>query len=196
MADDELLLATSRTLPSEFALNDDAAAAREAFLSLGAALESASGFDEAALVRRLHAACLSAQEPAGKASLAERTKLRRWWPLVVGAALAASLAGFFFVPGDTVEKRQPMAVISEAQKPIEAHNAPQQPIDSAVAQNAASGETSDAAENWRDPLDDEISLAAATIGQLAGHASGLDDSLLEINDRLEALVHELQTETL
>jgi hypothetical protein len=199
MTDDELRLATSRTLPGDAALNGDAAAAREAFLSLGGAIESASGdFDEAALVRRLRATLLSAREPAlaAMASSTEHTSQRRWWPLVVGAALAASLAGVLFIPASTDDNSQAIAVSLEPQTSIDATSEPKQPIDLAVTPDTAAGDASLVAETWSDPLDDEISRAAATIGQLAGRDSGLDDSLLEINDRLEALVQELKSETL
>jgi hypothetical protein len=197
MSDDELRLATSRSLPGDVALDAEVAAAREAFLSLGGALESAgSEFDEAALIQRLHAACLIAPKPSAKYALPERTTERRWWPLLVSGVLAAGLAGLFFILGGTNDDSQPIAVTPELQKPSETHASPNPPIDLRVARNTVSEDTAEVAQAWSDPLDDEISLAAATIGQLAGHERGLDYSLLEINDRLEALVQELNSETL
>jgi len=49
---------------------------------------------------------------------------------------------------------------------------------------------------WSDPLDDEIALAAATLDQLSSRHRGFDGSLLEMNERLEALSQELSIESL
>ena len=49
---------------------------------------------------------------------------------------------------------------------------------------------------WNDSLDDEIALAAATLDLLSSRNRGFDGSLLQMNERLEALSHELSVESL
>jgi hypothetical protein len=49
---------------------------------------------------------------------------------------------------------------------------------------------------WNDSLDDEIVLAALTIDQLRGNHRSFDHTLLNVNERLEALSEELARESL
>jgi hypothetical protein len=53
-----------------------------------------------------------------------------------------------------------------------------------------------ASAGWTDPLDEEIAFAAVTLEQLGSRSRGVDGSLLEINDRLDALFQELSVESL
>src|SRR5215467_14429893 len=83
LTDDQLRLATSRSLPADSALDADTSAARDSFLALGSAVESAGrNFDEAALVNRLTKTCISAPEQPA----------RDWlWPAIITGALAAGM---------------------------------------------------------------------------------------------------------
>jgi hypothetical protein len=169
--DEQLRLATSRSLPQDCALDTDTAAARDSFLALGAAVESAArGFDEKALIKQL------ATTPV---ALPDRPQ-RDWWPLIVSGALAAGmLLAIVRIASERQRTNTQMAV--------------------ARLGNTTPAKTpfvTTASLAWNDPLDDEIALAAATIDQFSNTARGFDGSLLEMNDRLEALSRELLGETL
>ena len=49
---------------------------------------------------------------------------------------------------------------------------------------------------WSDPLDEEIALAQVHIEQLGNRSTGLDGSLIDMNQRLQALSQELWGESL
>ncbi|HEY2413752.1 MAG TPA: hypothetical protein VGI40_15990 [Pirellulaceae bacterium] len=180
LSDEQVRLATSRAVPGEASFDGETAAARDGFLSLGAAVEAAAGnFDEAALLARLQKSCVTAPVVV----LRRRESARDWMSVVLAGALAA--AGMIAIvriatdPGTTgsqvaqLEKRVPPAGV----EPVEAF-----PSRSMFA--------------WNDPLDDEIALASATIEQFTSRGRGFDGSLLDMNDQLKALSQELTNETL
>jgi len=174
LTDNQLRLATSRALPTDSSLDADTTTARDSFLALGTAVESAAhNFDQSALVNRLTTTCITA--PAQPA--------RDWlWPLIVAGALAA---GMLLAIARIAAERQrasdhdlttrlPTNVVPDKTTPIT--------ITPAIA--------------WNDPLDDEIALAAATIHEFSGTNRSFDGSLLDMNDQLQALSRELLGETL
>ena len=183
LTDEQLQLATSRSLPTGAVLNTETAAARESFVALGAVVEAAaSEFDEAALIARLSKSCV---EPAdkGHAAVDRAPKQRDWWPLIMSGALAiAALIAVFRIASVSTDGMPQMAASQELGPPT--HSQPHL---------ATTGRVFAA---WSDPLDDEIALAAATIGQLGGRSRGLDGSLLDMNERLDALSQELLGESL
>jgi hypothetical protein len=198
--EEELRLATSRVLPAGAALDSETAALREGFLAFGTALEASAGpFDEEALVARLR------QSPGDVGRVAEDTPIEmdsipdssnsihgpsipqkqnheRVWQIVIGAALAATA----LIAIVRITKQSPTisAVVS----------LPQPKHDSSQAVERASLATSLAF--WNDSLDDEIALAAVNLEQLAERNRGFDGSLLQMNERLEALSQELSAESL
>lgn len=189
-----LHLATSRTLPPGTALDPSTAAAREAFLSLGSALASAGGaLDEQALVARLQRECLR-EEKAAHCVVVRRG--RRSWslPLVHGILAVAVLALLGWFAGSLWPARAPLNQPLVAQSPA-----------GDSARSAASSlreNVSDAyaaalpGSGWSDPLDDQIAYVAATIGELSSPNRGVDGSLWEASDRLEALSREMFSESL
>jgi hypothetical protein len=171
--DEQLRLATSRSLPADCPLDAETAAARDSFLALGSAVESgARKFDEAALINRLTSTCVSLPQPPAR---------DWWWPLIISGALAAGM--LLAVARIAIERQRPNPQIAIA-APGKAASAP------------AIAVITPAAVTWNDPLDDEIAHAATTIERFWGPTRGVDSSLLDMNDRLEALSQELQGETL
>jgi len=173
ITDDQLRLATSRSLTANCALDADTAAARDSFVALGSALESAArDFDETALINRLINQCVS---------LPERPARDWWWPLIVSGALAAGM--LLAVARIAMDRRHTSDAIKVARLP-----------------ESTGGESNRLipapALAWNDPLDDEIALVAATIDQFSPTTRDFDSSLLDMNDQLQALSRELLGETL
>ncbi len=174
LTDDQLRLATSRSLPPDAALDAETSAARDSFMALGSAIESAARhFDQAALL------CELTTSPEPTCSRFSNTQYA--WPLIASGALAAGM--LLAVARLTMEHRQTNEPTSMVQSPVSG------------APRGAAGVTA-AAVAWNDPLDDEITLAAATIDRFSHATRGFDGSLLDMNDQLQALSRELQGETL
>src|SRR4029079_8433024 len=174
LTDEQLRQATSRSLPADGALDSDTAAARESFLALGSAIESAAhDFDQTALLTRLPDQCVS---------LPEQFARNGWWPLIVSGALAAGM--LLAIARIAVERQRSPDRATITQSPTKALPKQKSPIMAPVSLV------------WSDPLDDEIALAAATIDQFSNTARGFDGSLLDMNDQLQALSRELLGETL
>jgi hypothetical protein len=177
----ELRQATARAGPADAIAAADVAAGREAFLSLGAAVEiAAADFDEAALVSRLKQSCVSSA-PLEKAGGAHGSPRRGWWLAIVGGALAAAM--LFAVAR--------LVVLPSADTVTIGLNPNSDPTDD----RASNAPAANVVSVWHDPLDDELALAAATIEQLAARRS-FDGSLWQMNQRLEALSQELSGESL
>jgi hypothetical protein len=181
LTDEQLRLATTRSLPAGAALDAETAASRDDFLAVGSALESAAGqFEEAALVGRLQKSCLELQRASGSRSK-PRLAGHDWWAIACGAALAAS--ALFAIARIAFESRQRDAIVATA-------------IPGGLGPTRGGVPHMMPASAWNDPLDDEIALAAATIDQFASRNRGFDDSLFEMNERLEAMSQELLGESL
>jgi hypothetical protein len=175
-SDEQLRLATSRSLASGVTLDVEAAAARESLMALGAAVESASGpFDEAAFVARLKRSCL---EPATVVST-QSIRRDRWMLAVVSVLAASALIAIVRIA--IVSQPANIAVVTAPSK-------------SAPLVNQLLNVEPTA--RWNDSLDDEIALAAARIEQFASRQRGFDGSLLDMNERLDALSQELSGESL
>src|SRR3954452_7553087 len=92
LTDDQIRLATSRTLPSDAPLDSETASARDGFLSLGAAVElagseaAAGKFDDASLLARLQKSCLDVPAAAPR----RREVPQDWVSLILAGALAAA----------------------------------------------------------------------------------------------------------
>jgi hypothetical protein len=180
LTDEQLQLATARSLPSKTTLDSETLAARETFLALGAAANAAAGdFDEAKLIARLHQSCLNDVTSSEKAIVHRPAMLQRW-PLLLGGVLAASILVALTWFAVTSQSNSSGQIASNPSTPL--RTSKQLPMLKAVA--------------WTDPLDDEIALAEATLDQLSARNRGFDGSLLQINERLEALSQELSVESL
>jgi hypothetical protein len=178
ITDDQLRLATSRSLAADVELEGDSRAAREAFLSLGTTVESAAGsFDEAAFLARLKKSCLDS--PVIKPKTAEQ--VRDWFTLLLTGTLAA--AAFVAIVRIAAQSSEsgPHLAINDTPAPVVVVPS----IDMPSMRFA-----------WNDPLDDEIALAAATLEQFGGRRQGFDNSLLNMNDQLQSLSQELLGESL
>jgi negative regulator of sigma E activity len=182
ISDEQLRLATQRSLPAQTTLDDETQACRDAFVTLGSALEAAAGdFDEAQLIARLQDACLN--EPTRCAELVlKRPAASGWWPMVLGGVLAASVLVAIVQIAMMSNSHSGNQLGSNPTRPQRPKNEMTQEMLTVVA--------------WSDPLDEEIALAAATLDQLSGRNRGFDGSLFEMNERLEALSQELSVESL
>ncbi len=174
ITDDQLRLATSRSLPADTAIDPDTAAARDTFLALGSAVESAARhFDETALLSQL---------TISREQICSQSVISRYaWPLIVSGALAAGM--LLAIVRIAMEHRQ-------ASEPVAVVRPPDTGAPMTIPVIAP------ASVAWNDPLDDEITLAAATIDQFSHTNRTFDNSLLDMNDQLQALSRELQGETL
>jgi hypothetical protein len=171
--DDQLRLA-SRHLPPGTSLDTETAAARDHFLTLGAALESAPGeIDESAIIARLSREQTCSRPPATNNA----------WPLLLCCALAASaLVAIVRIATMPADSNPQIAVLTEPNPKTH------------VPQHAPATDRTTAA--WNDPLDYEIALAAATLEQYRSRSPSFDNSLFDMNIQLEALSQELLRESL
>lgn len=176
----QLELATSHA-PDQ-SLDAETAELREGWRVLAKALEKSSGrFDEGALVAKLQ------REMAASPRRAETNGQSRGWIWVaalLGGALAASLllmvalAGGFF-------GRQPIArpkTSTPQQKNLAA--APRN-IPAPVVENGGS------TLSWDDPLDSQISVAAAQMQTMQKPALPLDASISTLNYQLQQMAQDL-----
>jgi hypothetical protein len=180
LTDEQLRLVTSRSLVADASLDSDTTAARDGFLSLGAAVEAAAGnFDEAALLARLQKSCGNAPAVVPK----HRESKRDWLSLVLTGALAA--AGLVAIVRIGADSMTTGTQIAKSENSIPKAAGP-----------AVAMVPSRSLFAWNDSLDDEIALASAAIEQFASRSRGFDDSLLDMNDQLRSLSEELTNETL
>lgn len=179
LTDEQLRVATTRALPPSVQLDSETSTARESFLSLGSAIESAStNFDQAALLARLNKSCLESPVVIFKPA---KTK-RDWLSLLLtGALAAAALVAIVRIANESSGTARPVAAIQWS-------TARTGPEDGLTPQQIALA--------WNDSLDDEIAVASATLQQYGTRNRGFDTSLLDMNDRLEALSQELSNDTL
>jgi len=181
LTDEQLRLATTRSLPAGAALDPETAATRDDFVALGSALDSAAGqFDESALIVRLQKSCPEFR--AGCVNIKRRLAARDWWMIALSGALAA--AALVAVVRIASESKQSAPRIAVNAAP---HDSKAMKKDTATAGLTTA---------WNDPLDDELLLAAAIIDQFASRSRGFDDSLLEMHERLDALSQELKGDAL
>lgn len=176
----QLELATSK-LPEQ-ALDSDAAALREGWRVLSSALQKNSGhFDEAACLSKLQREIVVPQATAGTNS-----KRSGWMVVaaVLGGTLAASLLLVVALSGGAF-RQQPVA------KPIpvtpEQNNLAVTPhIEPASAEDHDGG-----AWTWDDPLDSQISFAAAQMQTMQNPALPLDASISTLNYQLQQMAQDL-----
>jgi hypothetical protein len=207
--EEQLRLATSRHLPANAALDAETAALREGFVALGSALEATGQFDEAGLIERLRkvtvpekpgveqcsrkgaeaqrnldCAALDSLNPSPCSSAPLRENFAGDWSLLFNAALAAA-ALIAIVRIGTEWRRGERAAVAVVKAPN----------DTAVVDNDVPA-AAPLGIGWNDPLDDEIALAAATMGQFSAGSRGVDASLLDMNQELFLLSQELLGESL
>ena len=167
---EQLRVATSRTLAGDAELDPETAAMRESFLSLGVALKAAAstGFDEDALISKLRSSVELKSSPL-PAAIRGDGQPHWWWVLLAGALAAAALIAIGRVG---VPEREPAVAVHQS------------PAGDGMAEIAAGSA-------WRDPLDEQIASAQLEVQQLANGNRGLDGSLSDMNDRLNAMSQEL-----
>jgi hypothetical protein len=185
--EEQLRLTTTRSLVPGAEIDTETALARERFLALGQSLEAAGGnFDEAALVEKLKASCLSA--PAS-VSLVDRRQASsvKLWHFVLGGVLAllvlVSLAWLSLLqPSQSTVAKSPS------------------PAPSGVVTTAqdtdATNLTAESTSPWIDSLDDEIAVAQFQVQWLTPVRRGVDGSMSDVNEQLNAMSQELLGETL
>lgn len=185
----QLEAATSRKQPSGAALGGETSALRDGFMALGRAVEAAADadFDEAALVARVQA--MSAVESAPIRPV--RAVGINWPVLLSGALAAAALIALVRIAANLPESDQiviaPRAATQDSTLPHE----------QGFADNGSSDPASDSANlAWDDPLDDEIAAAQSNLADLSGRLTGIDGSLSNMNQTLEALSDDLSGESL
>jgi hypothetical protein len=179
---EQLEAATSRSLRTNAALDAETSALRDGFMALGRAVEAAAtDYDEAALIARVQSACrheAAIELPNRNAS--------RLWPLVLSGALAAAalVAAVRIAvtwPADTsVVVTQPAPAAAG-----DSHVDPLTPTDDSAV-----------AGSWHDPLDEEIAAAQSSLARLGASPGGIDGTLSNMNQTLEAMSDELIGESL
>ncbi len=175
-----LELATSHAPEQSF--DPETAELREGWRVLTAALKKDHGpFDEGKLVAKLQ------RELASSPPLAETNRQGKGWMMgvvLLGGALAASLllmvalAGGFF-------GQQPIAKPTKATLPGQ-NNLAVETTPSGLNENDAS------ALSWDDPLDSQISVAAAQMQTFQKPALPLDASISTLNYRLQEMAQDLE----
>ena len=177
----QLELATSDV--PEQNLDPETAALREGWRVMSAALEKHSGhFDETALLSKLHG-----EFAAPRTTLKSTGRTGGW--VVVAALLGGTLAASLLLVVALASGRlgqQPVAT------PIKVVTPQQNNL--AVTQNvkpAPAAEHDDSTWTWDDPLDSQISLAAAQMQTLQKPALPLDASISTLNDQLQQMAQDL-----
>jgi hypothetical protein len=174
LTEDQLRRVTSRAPIVDTALDAKTAAMRETFLSLGSAIEAAAAdFDEEALIANLRGT-MATDSTAVVQSAARNDSRQSWWLVLLAGALAASV--LIAIGRIGVVEREPMVALTV-------------PPANGAAEFAV-------ASTWHDPLDEQIASAQTEVQQLAVGNRGLDGSLSEMNDKLEAMSQELLGESL
>jgi hypothetical protein len=203
MTDEQLRRATARPAPSGDDLDGETAALREGFLSLGKLCEEvANRGDDGALVARLEGWARLQEASSPPVALAAKGKERKWQVLLGGALVLSILlvaaqilrqwpsGGMVAAPG--------LAKVANDRAPLVGEQA-SLPGASAKARSIDQGERTNvfySAIAWPDALDYEIASAEADVRRLGSSQRGLDGSLNQMNDRLQALSRELWTERL
>lgn len=176
----QLEQATSN-LPEQ-ALDSDAASLREGWRVLSAALDKSGGpFDEGALVAKLQ------REMAPAPRMAETKGRSRGWIVVaamLGSALAASLLLMVAFAGGWL-----------GQQPIAKPTKTTLPKQNNLAMETAPGELHEndgSTLSWDDPLDSQISVAAAQMQSFQKPALPLDATISTLNYQLQQMAQDLE----
>ena len=182
---EQLEVATSRSLRTN-ALDAETSALRDGFMALGRAVETAAAdYDEAALIARVQSACrrdAAAELPTRNAA--------RLWPLFLSGALAA--AALVAVARIAVTWPAGAAVVVTQPAPTAAGDSNADP----AIEPLIPTEESAIAGSWHDPLDEEIAAAQSSLTRLGASPGGIDGTLSNMNQTLEAMSDELVGESL
>jgi hypothetical protein len=162
----QLEQATSRSLPPDSALDEDAAELRSGWLALGRALDGENAsFREEDLLARLLTDVTGEHEPPTPARTAQ---LGRLWPALLASALALTM---LVAVARTLWVGDPHQTAANPEQPGET--------------------TATAAADWEDPLDDELDEAAERVRWLVAQGTGVDASLSNLADHLESMSDDL-----
>jgi hypothetical protein len=150
-------------------------------MALGHAVENAAraDYDEAALIARVQSACrheADVELPRGQAS--------RVWPLLLSGALAAAALVAAVRIAVTWPASTDVVVTQPAPAAGDSHVDPLTPTD----ESAVAG-------SWHDPLDEEIAAAQSSLTRLGASPGGIDGTLSNMNQTLEAMSDELVGES-
>ena len=164
----QLEQATSRSLPPDSELEDDAAELRSGWLALGRALDGENaGFREEDLLARLLTSGTREHEPPTPTRTAQ---LGRLWPALLASALA-------------------LTVLVAVARTLWVGNPRQTASPTIPDQPGAAMAT--AATDWEDSLDDELDEAAERVRSLVAQGTGVDASLSNLADHLESMSDDL-----
>jgi hypothetical protein len=164
----QLEQATSRSLPPDSALDDDAAELRSGWLELGRALDGENAsFREEDLLARLLTGVTREHEPPTPARPVQPERL---WPALLASALALTM---LMAVARTLWIGDPQQTAAN----------PEQPGETTA--------TATAAADWEDPLDDELDEAAERVRWLVAQGTGVDASLSNLADHLESMSDDL-----
>jgi len=185
----QLEQATTRSLPlgtpfdDSTALDDNTAALRDGWLSLGSAVDRANAdFSESELLTQV----LAVQdvnprvEPARPATMPQPVEAWRGWPAILAGALALTML---------------LAVartLWEASREPIAANSPVTPESLPSSDAYTAGDES----GWSDPLDEELDEAAEEVRSLVAQTSGVDASLSSLSEQLESMSDDLTNNSL
>ena len=179
---EQLEAATSRSLPAGAPLDSETSALRDGFMALGHAVESAAAdYDEAALIARVQSACRHEadvelprrQSVARVAAVAQRCAR--------GCCAGRCRANRRYV----AREHGRCGYTASARRGVDSHVDPLTPTDESVV-----------AGSWHDPLDEEIAAAQSSLTRLGSSAGGIDGTLSNMNQTLEAMSDELVGESL
>jgi len=165
----QLEQATSRSLPPDSALEDDAAELRSGWLELGRALDGENAsFREEDLLARLLTGVTREHEPPTPARPVQPGRL---WPALLASALALTMLVAVARTLWVGDPNQTAANPRVSEQPGET--------------------TATAAADWEDPLDNELDRAAERVRSLVAQGTGVDASLSNLADHLESMSDDL-----
>lgn len=204
----ELELTTSRKISASgngSSLHDaKAIAARNAWLSLGAAVEAngRDGLDQDALLATLQAELLKEQAAPAASDVAGQVDWS-WAAVVVAASvlIAATVIGVISQRSDKVPGADPGEQLVQPSLPNKLP--PSKPVPSAEPQDLPSVEAQSnpalagtpATSSWND-LDDAINSTYTVLQQMTVHPSGVDQSLTDFDSQLKQLSADISGESL
>jgi hypothetical protein len=187
--------ATSPKIP-DGALDSEAAPLREGWRVLSRALETSNNrFDEAAFAAKLQAELLA--QPAAS-PLPQTTSSRQHWGWVVGGALlggalAASLV-FALVIVNNRLAHQPGQVVKKppTENDQQNHLAATSGTKEINSLSSTGASQNDSPWSWDDPLDSQISVAAAQMESMQKPAPGVDRSISALDWQLKLMAQDLE----
>ncbi len=190
--------AMSRQIPAGD-LDADTASLREGWRVLNQALEGADrDFDEAAFTARLQSQLLV--EPA-RSAISTHARRHPGWIIaaaILGGCLAASLLFVLALASGQLSKQQvaePARQKNKAAQPAVAIAKLPGEKSQSISESPPAGsarESDGGSWSWDDPLDSQISVAAAQMQSLQKPALPLDSSISTLNWQLQQMAQDLE----